>query len=148
MPANDATVRRPAPRFSKVLRYGVASIATTIISLMLLAVLLLQVTPGWANLVAVTVGSVVSFELNRRWVWKHSGRRARWIQLLLFVSMSLVFLAGSTLAAREVGAALGPHSGSVTRVLLVETTTIAVFSVRWAMQYLLLDRVLFRRPAT
>jgi putative flippase GtrA len=148
MPSNDGTPTSALQRFSKVLRYGAASVVTTIISLLLLAVLLLQVTPGWANLVAVAVGSVISFELNRRWVWKQSDRRARWIQLLLFVSMSLVFLAGSTLAVREVGEALGPRSGSMMRVLLIETTTVAVFAVRWATQYLFLDRVLFRPPTT
>jgi putative flippase GtrA len=114
---------------------------------MLLGVLLLGVTPGWANLVAVACGSVVSFELNRRWVWKQADRRARWLQLLFFVGVSLVFLVVSGLAVHEVTSYLGPRSRSMTRTLLVESTTVAVFGVRWATQYLFLDRVFFRSAA-
>jgi putative flippase GtrA len=133
-------------RLSKIIRYGAASSVTTVITLVLLGVLLLAVTPGWANLAAVTTGSVISFELNRRWVWRHSDRRRRWTQLLLFVCMSLIFLALSNVAVREVGAAV-QSTGTMTRLLLVESTTVAVFGVRWATQYLFLDRVLFRARA-
>jgi putative flippase GtrA len=130
-------------RLSKVIRYGAASSVTTVISLVLFGVLLLAVTPGWANLVAVMVGSVISFELNRRWVWRQADRKGRWTQMLLFVSMSLIFLALSDVAVREVSAAFR-HSGAMTRLVLVETTTVAVFGIRWATQYVFLDRVLFR----
>src|SRR5262245_37297396 len=98
---------RPLP---KVLRYSAASIITTVITLLLLGVLLLGVTAGWANLMAVGVGSVVSFELNRRWVWRQTDGRARWLQLLLFVCVSLVFLAVSGLAVHAVASSLGPRS--------------------------------------
>jgi putative flippase GtrA len=135
---------RPLP---KVVRYSAASFITTVLTLLLLGVLLLSVTPGWANLVAVGVGSVVSFELNRRWVWKQADRRARWLQLLLFVCVSLVFLAVSGLAVHAVVSSLGSRSRSMTRTLLIESTTVAVFGLRWATQYLFLDRVLFRPTA-
>jgi hypothetical protein len=92
----------------KILRYSAASVITTLVSLGLLAVLLLATTPGWANLVAVAVGSVMSFELNRRWVWQQSNRKGRWMQLLLFICASLVFLGMSTLAVREGEFGIGP----------------------------------------
>jgi putative flippase GtrA len=130
-----------------VLRYSAASVITTAITLVLLGVLLLGVTPGWANVVAIGVGSVVSFELNRRWVWKQADRQARWLQMLFFVSVSLVFLVLSGLAVHEVSSSFGPRSRSITRTLLIESTTVAVFGVRWATQYLFLDRVLFRSAA-
>jgi putative flippase GtrA len=139
---------RGARSLPKVLRYGVVSIVTTVLTLSLLGVLLLGVTAGWANVVAVAVGSVISFELNRRWVWAQVDRRARWMQLLLFLGVSLVFLAVSGLAVHEVATFLGPRSGSITRTFLIESTTVAVFGVRWAVQYLFLDRVLFRTAAT
>jgi putative flippase GtrA len=144
MAASDGAPPRGRRHLTKLLRYGAASVITTVISLALLGVLLFATTPGWANLVAVAVGSVLSFELNRRWVWQRSDRKGRWVQLLLFICASLVFLVVSTLAVREVSSALGPRSGSTLRALAVETTTVAVFGVRWAMQYVFLARVLFR----
>jgi putative flippase GtrA len=128
----------------KVLRYSAVSVITTVITLSLLAVLLLGLTAGWANVMAVAIGSIISFELNRRWVWAQADRRARWLQLLFFLGVSLVFLAVSGLAVHEVASSLGPRSGSITRTLVIESTTVAVFGVRWATQYLFLDRVLFR----
>jgi putative flippase GtrA len=147
MPGTSRGPHREAGRLPKILRYSAASIVTTVITLLLLGVLLVGVTAGWANLLAVAVGSVVSFELNRRWVWKQADRQARWLQLLLFVGVSLVFLAVSGLAVHEVASSLGPRSGSITRTFLIESTTVAVFGVRWATQYLFLDRVLFRPAA-
>ena len=146
MPASRAVSRSGQRHLSKILRYSAASVITTVISLALLAVLLLATTPGWANLVAVAVGSVMSFELNRRWVWQQSDRKGRWMQLVLFICASLVFLVMSTLAVREVSSALGPRSGSILRELAVETTTVAVFGVRWVTQYLFLGRMLFQTP--
>jgi putative flippase GtrA len=148
MPAMHQAPGRTAARLSKVLRYSATSVITTVISLSLLGVLLLAITAGWANLVAVGVGSVISFELNRRWVWKQSDRKARWQQLLPFVCLSFAFLGASSLAVHAVAGALGPHAGSFTRTFLIESTTVAVFGMRWATQYLLLDRVLFRAPTT
>jgi putative flippase GtrA len=147
MTTTSSVPGRATRPLSKLLRYSAASVVTTVITLSLLAVLLLGVTPGWANVVAVAVGSVVSFEANRRWVWRQIDRRTRWRQLLAFVCVSLIFLALSGLAVHEVVPSLGPRSGSMTRVFLIETTTVAVFGVRWATQYLLLDRVLFRPGA-
>src|SRR5690348_13258435 len=110
---------RAAGRPTKLLRYSATSVITTAVTLSLLAALLLAVTAGWANLVAVGVGSIVSFELNRRWVWRQANGQARWLQLAMFVSLSLVFLGVSSLAAHEVAAALGPHSGSIRRAVVV-----------------------------
>jgi putative flippase GtrA len=147
MPAIKRIHGQAACRITKLLRYGATSVITTLVSLSLLAVLLLAVTPGWANLVAVGFGCILSFELNRRWVWKQSDRQARWLKLLMFVCLSLLFLGVSSLAVHEV-AALGSRSGAIRRTFFIEITTVAVFGLRWATQYLFLDRVLFKAPAT
>ena len=117
---------------------------TTLVSLALLAVLLGRLTPGWANLVAVGVGSVISFELNRRWVWNHTTTsRLLWRKLGFFVSASVAFLALSSLAVSWVAMKVGSRHGAALRPLAIEATTVALFGVRWALQYLLLDGVLF-----
>jgi putative flippase GtrA len=131
---------RLTPKFA---RYGIASIVTTIFTLILLGVLEFNLTPGLANLLAVGIGSVISFELNRRWVWRQAQGRLRWRQPLTFAAISLLFLGLSTLAVRTVASGLPAHRGSLVRATVIEITTVAVFSVRWVTQYVLFDRILF-----
>jgi putative flippase GtrA len=131
----------------KFARYSIASVITTILTLVLLGVLEFDLTPGLANLLAVGAGSVISFELNRRWVWRQAQGQLRWRQPLLFVVISLLFLALSSLAVRSVASRLAAPRGSLLRVTVIEMTTVAVFSVRWLTQYLLFDRVLFRESS-
>lgn len=133
-------------RYSRVARYGAASFFTTVTSLVLLAVLLQWTTPGWANLVAVGAGSIISFELNRGWVWKRSNSTVRHVQRALFVATSVGFLGLSVLAAHEVGGTIPARDGDAWRATVIEATTVAVFGVRWVLQFFLLDRVLFRSP--
>ncbi|HSS08396.1 MAG TPA: GtrA family protein, partial [Acidimicrobiales bacterium] len=62
----------------KLIRYATVSAISTAVSLTILGTLVATnaTTAGWANVVATAVGTVPSFELNRRWVWKKRGRRS------------------------------------------------------------------------
>lgn len=150
MAAVDFEIMRRAQvaRLPKIFRYGAASVVTTLASLLLLAVILIWLTPGWANLIAVTAGSVISFELNRRWVWKRSSPTVRFTQLALFVCTSLTFLALSTVAVHEVSGAIGSDTEQAVRAMLIEATTVAVYGVRWVVQFFLLDRLFFRSASS
>ena len=139
--------RPSSMKLSRVLRYGAASALTTAVSLVMLGVLLIWISPVWANLVSVGAGSGLSFELNRRWVWKLSSPSRKLSELLLFVATSFTFLLLSTLAVREVAGWLGPGGPRTVRAIVIEATTVAVFGVRWLLQFFLLDRVLFRAPS-
>jgi putative flippase GtrA len=131
----------------KLVRYSAASFVTTLVSLGLLAVLLTGLSAVMANLVAVAVGSVISFELNRRWVWRQIDNAGRWKQGLVFVGTSLAFLGVSAIAVREVGQV--HHNGkSLGGTILIEMTTVGAFGLRWVVQYVFLDRVLFRNAAS
>ena len=129
---------------TKLLRYFAASAVTTTITFVLLGLLLIRLTPGWAYLAAVGVGTIVSFELNRRWVWKQSSRRRT--DLFSFLGASVAFLVLSTLIVHEVASLVDPSSGSTVRAVIVNATSLALFAVRWVLQYFLLDRVLFAAP--
>ena len=65
-------------RLRQWLRYGTVSIIATVTSMTVLGVLVTLTTmpAGWANVVATAVGTVPSFELNRRWVWGRTGKRS------------------------------------------------------------------------
>jgi hypothetical protein len=61
----------------RLLRYATVSVIAASISMTVLGVLVATnlTTAGWANVIATAVGTVPSFELNRRWVCRRSGAR-------------------------------------------------------------------------
>jgi putative flippase GtrA len=103
-------------------------------------------TPGWANVVATGVGTVPSFELNRRWVWGNHGQPSWRRQVLPFVALSFAGLAISTWAVSTAGHwadASGLPAGS--RTLAIEAANVLAFGTLWIAQFLILDLVLFGR---
>jgi putative flippase GtrA len=140
-----ARLRSLAP---KLVRYAAVSGVATGTSLTVLGCLVATGVLGasWANVVAVAVGTVPSFELNRRWVWGKRGERSIVAEVIPFCILSLAGLCLSTLAvggAAAWAARAGVRGGA--RTLAVEGAHVAAFGSLWVVQYLVLDRVLFRR---
>jgi putative flippase GtrA len=94
----------------RLLRYSGVSLVATTTSLVTLGILdgLAGLPATWSNVIATGVGTVPSFELNRRWVWNHEGRRSLFGQILPFCSLAFAGLVASTIA---VGVAAGHTSG-------------------------------------
>ena len=88
----------------KFARYAAVSGVATATSLTVLGALVATRALGasWANVLAVAVGTVPSFELNRRWVWGKRGERSLLTEVVPFCVLSLAGLCLSTLT---VGAA-------------------------------------------
>ncbi len=129
----------------KLLRYAGVSVISTATSLTVLATLvaLHLITPGWANVVATAVGTVPSFELNRRWVWGKSGSRSLLAEVGPFCALSFGGLALSTVAV-SAAARWAAHAGlNVTVAALA--ANVGTFGSLWLVQFVLLDRVLFKR---
>lgn len=134
--------------FHKFWRYATVSLISTSVTLSLLGLLVYTsaLSPGWANVVATGVGTVPSFELNRRWVWAKNTKRSLLKEVVPFCVLSFGGLGLSTLAVRlaaawSAGAGLGP--GVV--ALASQAANLLTFGSLWLVQYLLLDRVLFGR---
>ena len=130
----------------RLLRYGAVSAVSSTLSLTVLGVLVATRTlpAGWANVVATAVGTVPSFELNRRWVWGRSGRRSIVAEVGPFCAMTFAGLALSTIAvgfASAFAASSGLSSGL--RTLLIEAANVAAWGSLWLAQFFVLDRVLF-----
>jgi putative flippase GtrA len=137
----------------KLARYTMVSAISTTVSLTILGALVATsaVTPAWANVIATGIGTVPSFELNRRWVWRHSGRRSVLAQVLPFCALSFLGLGLSTLAVRAATAwATSAGAGAGARALVAQGANVGTFGALWVVQFVLLDRVLFARrtPAT
>jgi putative flippase GtrA len=138
-------------RVRQLLRYGGVSLVSTTVSLSVLGLLVyFDVLPAaWANIVATMVGMVPSFELNRRWVWNKTGPRSVVSEILPFGVLSFAGLGLSTLAV-AVTASWAASSGLEPglRTLAVELANLAAFGTVWVVQFVILDRVLFRhRPS-
>jgi putative flippase GtrA len=126
------------------------SLVSTTVSLSVLGVLVYTAAlpAAVANIVATMVGMVPSFELNRRWVWNKRGKRSVVSEILPFGVLSFAGLGLSTLAV-----ALTAHWADTAgldaglRTFVVELANLAAFGTVWVVQFVVLDRVLFRpRP--
>jgi putative flippase GtrA len=138
-------------RLGQLVRYGTVSAIATTTSLAVLGALVATrtVTAGWANVIATGVGTVPSFELNRRWVWGRRGDRSLGGEVVPFVAMTAAGLALSTLAV-SLAARWADASGlgTSTRTLAVQAANLAAFGSLWLAQFVVLDRFLFApRPA-
>jgi putative flippase GtrA len=137
-------LRRPG-RTTQLLRYSAVSGISTVTSLTILGVLvgLFGVDAVVANVLATAVGTVPSFELNRRWVWFDQSQRSVLRQVTPFCSLSFAGLVLSTLTVRVVSARTVDLSRGW-HTLAVEAANVAAYGALWVVQFVLLDRVLFR----
>ena len=130
----------------KLIRYTAVSAISTSVSLAVLGVLVATGTTSatLANVAATAIGSIPSFELNRRWVWSKTGHRSLLGEVGPFCALAFAGLALSTaavgMAARWASAA---GLGTAARTVVVEAAHMAGFGGLWVLQFLLLDRALF-----
>jgi putative flippase GtrA len=120
---------------------------TTVFSLGVLAVLIRfdLTTPAVANVISALVGIGPSFALNRRWVWKGSGRGHWRREVMPFWGYNMVSLTLSTIAVAKAGQwadSIGATPGKRTAIILA--ANILTYGTLWMGQFVLLDKVLFR----
>jgi putative flippase GtrA len=141
--------RRPGLKATahKLARYTAVSAISTTVSLSILGLLVATRTmsAGWANIVAISVATIPSFELNRRWVWKKVGQRSLLAEVGPFCALTFAGLALSTLAVSEVARwAASDGWTNTARTMAAEAANIAAFGSLWVLQFAILDRVLFK----
>jgi putative flippase GtrA len=133
---------------AKVLRYSGASIISVLLGLLILGVNIdiFHMSPTLANVVAIAVCIVPSFELNRRWVWRQQGK-SEMGEFLPFCILSVAGLVLSTLAVRYAG----DHSAGFSNpwhTVVVDGANLCAYAVLWVARYFVLDRVFTPRAAT
>ncbi len=128
-------------------KYALVSVVATATSLTTLGLLvgLGGWSSVWANVLATVVGTVPSFELNRRWVWSQHGQRPRLAQVFPFCALSCVGLLLSTLAV-HVASDATISSGRLVHTVAVEGANFATYGSLWVLQFFLCDKVLFKKP--
>ncbi|MCU1504659.1 MAG: hypothetical protein JWM12_4013 [Ilumatobacteraceae bacterium] len=141
---NSPTLRR---RIAQLIRYGTVSAISTTASLTVLTLLVASSTmrPAPANVAATIVGTIPSFELNRRWVWGGVGRPSVRRQVAPFLALTLIGLLLSTAAVGAAGR-LATDAGwsSDATAFAAVIANLAAFGSVWIAQFFILDRLLFR----
>jgi putative flippase GtrA len=135
----------------RVLRYGSVSAISTVTSLTVLGVFVgvFGFSALWSNVIAVAIGTVPSFELNRRWVWSQSSPRSLLRQALPYCLLSFSGLILSSIAV-HVAANATTNSTRLIHTAAVEIANFGAYGALWVIQFVLCDRILFatRREAT
>jgi putative flippase GtrA len=136
------------PTAARLIRYCSVSVISTAVSLLTLGGLVgvVGMNASWSNVVATAVGTVPSFELNRRWVWSMRGPRTFGRQVLPFCALSFAGLALSTLAVRVV-AGQTMHWTHLAHTVAVEAANLAAYGALWVIQFKVLDHFLFRQAS-
>lgn len=143
-----ASIARRGTTLGRVLRCLSVSVGTTVLSAVILVVLALGmgVPAGTANIVAVVCGIAPSYLGNRRWVWGRNGKGSLSRELAPFWTLSIAGLIVSTIAVGRVGSLTAAWSNSA-RIVVLPAANVAVFALLWVLQFVVLDRVIFRiRP--
>jgi putative flippase GtrA len=134
-----------SPEGLKVIRYTLVSVISAITSLVVL-IIVFGVLRLWSEVYSTLFSNILagipSYILNRRWVWKKSGRSHVWREIVPFWAMSLIgivfalFVAGW---AHNYGRA--HHLHHFDRTLLVVAANVAAFGVLWLLKLALFNRI-------
>ena len=143
MPPALLSSRRTAVR--RLIRYGSVSAISTVTSLTILGVLVggFGFAALWSNVIATGIGTIPSFELNRRWVWAQSKQRSLLRQALPYCALSFLGLIASSIAV-HIAADATSGSTRLVHTVAVECANLGAYGTLWVLQFVLCDRVLFR----
>jgi len=147
----EATTRLPSvlqrPGIRKLVKYSMVSMISVVVSQIVLYVTY-TVTGNavLSNIVAVAVGTLPSYELNRRWTWRKNGPSHLWREIVPFWVMSFIGLVFSTacvfFAERW---AEGHNVREHPKKLLLLAANLGAFGVLWVGKFLVINRLLFHR---
>lgn len=149
MATSTLSIPRTRPLLERLCCSLGVSVATTLVSTTVLVVLAvgLGVDAGMANAIGVVCGIPLSYVGNGRWVWRRRGRGGFGREVVPFWTMNLLALLASTVVVGRVGAFTAALPSSW-RAVILPLANAATCGALWILQFLLLDRVIFRtRPA-
>ncbi len=127
------------PRLLKFVRYSAASASGVVTgqSTLFFCLLVLDLGAVTANLLAVTIGSIPNYLINRAWTFNKRGTHSFAREVLPFWSMALLGLLLSTFTVAWAAQRWDDN------VLAISAANTAAFGVLWVAKYFVLDKVLF-----
>lgn len=121
------------------MRYSAASAAGTVVGQGSLAfgTTVLEWSGVVSNLVAVSLGTIPNYAINRYWTWQKAGRERMGKEIGVFWLMAVIGLVVSTVfvafAERHWDAKIA-----------INLANLAGFGILWVAKFFFLDRVLYR----
>jgi putative flippase GtrA len=123
----------------KTARYTMVSAISVVVTQIVLAVLLYGI--GWSaalsNSVAVSIGALPSYALNRAWTWGKTGKNHLWKEVVPFWAMALLGLGFSTLLVHWASQMWEPD-------WVAMLANLAAFGILWVGKFFVLHFVLFK----
>ena len=137
--STEARLGRP-PWVAKWIKYSAASMTGVITSTVTLFVLLemIDMDPVPANIIAVTLGAIPNYLVNRAWTFGKRGSHSFTREVLPFWGMAILGLVISTFAV-----AWAAHRWDDNTIVIM-LANIASFGVLWVARFFILERVLFK----
>ncbi len=133
------------PVFRKLVKYSMVSLVSILFSQITQLVAFYLTHNGvLSSVIAVAVGTVPSYELNRRWTWKKNGPSHVWREIVPFWVMSFIGLVFST--ACVYGAEQWAENRDITKAktaLLLNAASLAAFGLLWVGKFLVINHLLF-----
>lgn len=133
------------PRVRRLVKFGAVSAVAVVVSQLTLLITfgLLHWEARPANLTAFVTSTIPSFELNRRWTWRRSGRTHLRRELVPFWVLAFLGLVASDQATRFAAAASADLASRTSRTLVVMFASLATYGVLWLVKFALLDRLVW-----
>jgi putative flippase GtrA len=133
------------PQGLKIIKYTTVSVISALTSLVILTIVF-GVLRLWGEVASTLFANIMagfpSYYLNRRWVWKKSGRSHVWREVLPFWVMSISgILFALYTASLAHNFANTHHLQHLARTALVVGANIAAFGILWLLKFLVLNRL-------
>ena len=135
-------------RVKKLSRYTMVSVISTIVSQIAFIIAIQFLSGTTSNVVAVVVGTIPNYELNRRWTWGKKDKSHLWKERMPFWGMIAIGFAVSTglvwLVEHHV---IGHTPETALQKLAIMATSASAFALLWAGKFVIINRFLFvHRP--
>jgi len=135
------------PVFRKLVKYSMVSLVSIMVSQITQLVAFFLTHNGvLSSVTAVAVGTVPSYELNRRWTWKKNGPSHVWREIVPFWVMSFVGLVFSTVCVYFAEQWAEDRDLTKARTaLLLNLASLSAFGILWVGKFVIINRLLFHR---
>lgn len=133
------------PRVRRLIKFGAVSAVAVVVSQLTLLVTfgLLHWSARPSNLAAFVLSTIPSFELNRRWTWRRTGRTHLRREIIPFWVLAIAGLVASDAATRFAESASADVASRTSRALVVMSASLATYGVLWLVKFTLLDRLVW-----
>ncbi|MGH9190647.1 MAG: GtrA family protein [Acidimicrobiales bacterium] len=127
-----------------MVRYSLVSVVAVAVNQVVLFFAQFHMSPRSANIWAVGISAIPSYQLNRKWAWGKSGKSHLLKEVAPFWAMALLGLVFSTWAADYAGTnAHRITTSSLGMKLVVNFAAFAAFGALWVGKFFVMNRVIF-----